>query len=97
VIRDPGKGTLKGLHRTCRPRSNIDPQCRRHQNILFWQMLKDFVPPAWVQQVVVVADAGFTANATLTLRLRACQKSGKRIVGCSSIAAWNHDTPILPT
>ena len=30
-------------------------------------MLKDFVPPAWVRQVVVVADAGFAANATLRL------------------------------
>jgi len=30
-------------------------------------MLKDFVPPAWVQQVVVVADAGFAANETLRL------------------------------
>jgi Transposase DDE domain len=45
----------------------IDPQCRGHQNILFRQMLKDFVPPAWVQQVVVVADAGFAANETLRL------------------------------
>jgi hypothetical protein len=45
----------------------IDPTCRGHQNILFRQMLKDFVPPAWVQQVVVVADAGFAANETLHL------------------------------
>ena len=45
----------------------IDPQCRGHQNRLFRQMLKDFVPPAWVQQVVVVADAGFAANETLRL------------------------------
>jgi hypothetical protein len=45
----------------------IDPTCRGHQNTLFRQMLKDFVPPAWVQQVVVVADAGFAANATLHL------------------------------
>ena len=28
-------------------------------------MLKDFVPPAWVRQIAVVADAGFAANATL--------------------------------
>jgi hypothetical protein len=30
-------------------------------------MLQDLVPPAWVQQGVVVADAGFAANATLRL------------------------------
>jgi hypothetical protein len=30
-------------------------------------MLQDFVPPAWVRQIVVVADAGFAANATLRL------------------------------
>ena len=35
-------------------------------------MLKDFVPPAWVQQVVVVADAGFAANATLRLITEKC-------------------------
>ena len=45
----------------------IDPQRRGHQNILFRQMLKDFVRPAWVRQVVVVADAGFAANETLRL------------------------------
>jgi hypothetical protein len=45
----------------------IDPQCRGHQNRLFRQMLETFVPPAWVRQVVVVADAGFAANETLRL------------------------------
>jgi Transposase DDE domain len=45
----------------------IEPQCRGHQHILFRQMLQTFVPPAWVKQVVVVADAGFAANATLHL------------------------------
>jgi hypothetical protein len=45
----------------------IDPQCRGHQNILFRQMLKTFIPPAWVKQVVVVADVGFAANATRPL------------------------------
>ena len=45
----------------------IDPHVRGHQNILFRQMLKTFVPPGWVQQVIVVADAGFAANATLRL------------------------------
>src|SRR5439155_25758232 len=50
----------------------IDPQCRGHQNILFRQMLKDFVPPAWVQQVVVVAVSGFDANASLRLMTEEC-------------------------
>jgi len=45
----------------------IDPKIKGHQNILFRQMLKEFVPPAWVRQVVVVADAGFAANETLRL------------------------------
>jgi hypothetical protein len=45
----------------------IDPKITGHQHILFRQMLKDFVPPTWVRQVVVVADAGFAANATLHL------------------------------
>jgi hypothetical protein len=47
--------------------ASIDPAIKGHQNILFRQMLKDFVPPAWVRQIVVVADAGFAANATLRL------------------------------
>ena len=45
----------------------IDPKIRGHQNILFRQMLRDFVPPAWVRQIIVVADAGFAANETLRL------------------------------
>ena len=45
----------------------IDPERKGHQNILFRQMLKDFEPPAWVTEVVVVADAGYPANATLQL------------------------------
>lgn len=45
----------------------IDPRYRGHQNSLFRQMLKAFVLPRWVQQVVVVADAGFAANAPLRL------------------------------
>jgi hypothetical protein len=45
----------------------IDPKRRGHQNILFRQMLKTFVPPAWVRHVVVVADSGFAANETLRL------------------------------
>lgn len=45
----------------------IDPTIRGHQNILFRQMLRDFVPPAWVRQIIVVADAGYAANETLRL------------------------------
>jgi Transposase DDE domain len=45
----------------------IDPKIRGHQNIVFRQMLRDFVPPAWVRQLVVVADAGYAANETLRL------------------------------
>jgi hypothetical protein len=45
----------------------IDPKRKGHQNILFRQMLKDFEPPAWVREVVVVADAGYPATLTLKL------------------------------
>jgi hypothetical protein len=45
----------------------IDPTCRGHQNILFRQMLTDFVPPSWARHIVVIADAGFAANATMRL------------------------------
>jgi Transposase DDE domain len=45
----------------------IDPKSRGHQNRLFRQMLRDFVPPAWVRQIIVVADAGYAANETLRL------------------------------
>lgn len=43
----------------------IDPSRTGHQNILFRQMLRTFVPPAWVKKVVVIADAGFAAKPTL--------------------------------
>jgi hypothetical protein len=47
--------------------ATIDPERKGHQNILFHQMLKAFEPPTWVREVVVVADAGYPANATLQL------------------------------
>jgi hypothetical protein len=47
--------------------ATIDPKRRGHQNILFRQMLRDFVPPSWVRDVVVLADAGYPANPTLKL------------------------------
>jgi len=45
----------------------INPKIKGHQNILFRQMIRDFVPPKWAKQVVVVADAGFGANKTFRL------------------------------
>lgn len=42
----------------------IDPRIKGHQNIVFRQMIRDFVPPKWATEVVVVADAGFGANKT---------------------------------
>src|SRR5438552_16529447 len=36
----------------------IDPTIRGHQHLVFRQMLRDVVPPAWVRQMIVVADAG---------------------------------------
>ena len=43
----------------------IDPQIKGHQNILAREMLHNFKPPAWCQQVIVEADAGFAAKKTL--------------------------------
>jgi hypothetical protein len=43
----------------------VDPQITGHQNRLFRQMRQDFLPPAWVTQVIVEADAAFAAKATL--------------------------------
>ena len=45
----------------------IDPKRKGHQNILFRQMLRDFEPPSWVREIIVLADAGYPANATLKL------------------------------
>jgi Transposase DDE domain len=45
----------------------IDPKIKGDQNLLFRQMLTDFVPPSWAQEVIVEADAGFAAKATLKL------------------------------
>jgi hypothetical protein len=45
----------------------IDPKRKGRQNILFRQMLRDFAPPSWVREVVVLADAGYPANPTLKL------------------------------
>jgi Transposase DDE domain len=45
----------------------VDPQIKGHQNLLFRQMVKNFIPPAWVKAVIVEADAAFAAKATLKL------------------------------
>jgi hypothetical protein len=45
----------------------VDPQRKGHANILFRQMLRRFVPPAWARQVIVEADAGFAATKTFHL------------------------------
>jgi hypothetical protein len=45
----------------------VDPKIKGHQNLLFRQMLEQFVPPAWAQEVIVEADAAFAAKATLKL------------------------------
>jgi hypothetical protein len=45
----------------------LDPQIPGQQNLLFRQMLQDFVPPVGVKAVVVEADAAFAAKATLKL------------------------------
>jgi hypothetical protein len=45
----------------------IDPKRKGHQNILFRQRLKDFEPPAWVREIIVVAEAGYAANVPLKL------------------------------
>jgi hypothetical protein len=45
----------------------IDPKRKGHQNILFRQRRKDFAPPAWGREIIVVADAGYAANVTLKL------------------------------
>jgi hypothetical protein len=45
----------------------IDPAIRGPQNSVFRPRLRDFVPPAWGRQLIVVVDAGSAANATLRL------------------------------
>lgn len=45
----------------------VDPQLTGQQNLLFRQMLQDFVPPAWVKAVIVEAAAAFAAKAPLKL------------------------------
>ncbi len=43
----------------------LNPKIKGHQNILGRELLTQFVPLAWCQRVVIEADAGFAAKATL--------------------------------
>jgi hypothetical protein len=45
----------------------VDPKHPGHPNLLFRHMLRNFLPPKWAEQVVVLADAGFAANLTFWL------------------------------
>ena len=45
----------------------VDPTIKGHQNLLFREMLAEFVPPTWARQVIVEADAAFAAKVTLKL------------------------------
>jgi hypothetical protein len=47
--------------------ATIAPQRKGHQNSWCRQMLRDFVPPSWVREVMVLADAGYPAHPTLKL------------------------------
>lgn len=47
--------------------ATIDPERKGHQNILFRQMLRNFEPPSWVREIVVLGDAGYPATDTLKL------------------------------
>jgi hypothetical protein len=47
--------------------ATIDPERKWHQHIVFRQMLRDFEPPSWVREIVVLGDAGSPSNLTLTL------------------------------
>jgi hypothetical protein len=43
----------------------VDPTRRGHTNELFRQALEAFVAPWWAERIIVCADAGMAANATL--------------------------------
>jgi hypothetical protein len=43
----------------------LNPKIKGHQNILVRELLRQFVPLAWCQSIVIEADAGFAAKATL--------------------------------
>lgn len=45
----------------------LNPRMRGHQNLLAREMLRKVKLPAWCQQVIVEADAGFAAKPTLRL------------------------------
>ena len=43
----------------------LNPDIKGHQNILTRELLRQYVLPGWCHRVVVEADAGFAAKATL--------------------------------
>jgi Transposase DDE domain len=48
----------------------LNPKKKGDQNIQFRQMLRQFEPPSWADQVIVVADAGFASKDNLRLIIR---------------------------
>lgn len=61
----------------------LDPKRKGAQNIQFRQLLRHFQPPAWCQQVVVVADAGFASRDNFRL----IQRKGWKYV-CALPRTW---------
>ncbi len=45
----------------------VSPKRKGHPNILFRNMLREFVPPSWAKKVIVLGDAGFAAKKTFRL------------------------------
>jgi Transposase DDE domain len=48
----------------------LNPKKKGDQNIQFRRMLRQFAPPSWANQVIVVADAGFASKDNLRLIIR---------------------------
>jgi Transposase DDE domain len=48
----------------------LDPKKKGDQNIQFRRMLRQFEPPSWSRQVIVIADAGFASKDNLRLIIR---------------------------
>jgi hypothetical protein len=73
----------------------IDPQCRGPQNSLFRPMVQDVVPPAWVRQLVGVADAGVAANATRRLSHEQTDASGLALPRTRQFTHGNHRRDVV--
>jgi hypothetical protein len=48
----------------------LDPKKKGDQNIQFRRMLRQFDPPSWAREVIVIADAGFASKDNLRLIIR---------------------------